>query len=96
MPRVTASDLKFLVPSTESAVRATVHTVVCNVQRRKQHNPVAIYAVLDGKGRVVDLLHHLGIVDINVEQRCTFVQCQALDVFRLAWSIVIRTFSQLV
>mmetsp|Transcript_20294 Transcript_20294/g.60284 ORF Transcript_20294/g.60284 Transcript_20294/m.60284 type:complete len:469 (-) Transcript_20294:547-1953(-) len=80
--------LQFLVGSPERAVRAAVHAVVCDVQRREEHNAVAVDAVLDGESRVVDALHELCVAGVHVQQCGALVQCETLHVLRLARRVI--------
>lgn len=81
---VVRSHLELLVAAAEGTVGARVDAVVGDVQRSKEHDAVAVDAVLDGKGRVIHHLHHVLVVGINVEQGGALGQGQTLDVLGLA------------
>jgi hypothetical protein len=74
------SYLEALVAGPERAVGAVVDAVVGQVQRREQHDAVAVDAVLDGEGGVVHHVQQRRVVDVDVEEGGALLYRQALDV----------------
>ena len=59
----------FAVGGAETAVFAVVHAVVAHVERREQHDAVAIDVAFQRAGALLDLLHQLGVGGVDEHGR---------------------------
>mmetsp|Transcript_22693 Transcript_22693/g.58392 ORF Transcript_22693/g.58392 Transcript_22693/m.58392 type:complete len:223 (+) Transcript_22693:929-1597(+) len=72
-----------LVLCAEGAVRAAVHAVVGEVERREEDDAVAIDPLFDVERRAEQLRHERAVARVDVEQRCSLLHVEPLHVLRL-------------